>query len=58
MTEPVNAVDEIRKDVERLGGSVGPIQPNARWVQLDGIFTPEQLRRLAKAVEKGWKDRS
>ncbi len=58
MTEPVNAVDQIRMDVEKLGGSVGAIVPNARWVQLDGVFTPEQLRRLAKAIEKEWKDRS
>jgi hypothetical protein len=58
MTEPVNAIDQIRTDVERLGGSVGVIAPNARWVQLDGVFTPEQLKRLAKEVERKWKDRS
>jgi len=44
-------VDDIRKEVERLNGSVGEIIPVARWVELNGPFTPEQLRELADIVE-------
>lgn len=51
-------VEEVRTYVERLGGCVGPLQPNARWINLEGVFTPEQLRLLADAIEEAFKDRS
>ena len=56
--EPINAIEEIRKDVERLGGSIGDIRSTAKWVELHGPFTPEQLRRIAKEVDKKFKDRT
>jgi len=55
--QPIDAVGDIRKQVEATGGMVGEILPIARWVQLNGVFTPEQLRRLAKAIEKSWNGR-
>jgi hypothetical protein len=57
-TQPVDVVGEIRTQVENLGGTVGEILPVARWIQLTGVFTPEQLRSLAKAVEKSWNNRA
>lgn len=48
----LNNVDEVRKQVEGLGGSVGVPTPMANWIELHGVFTPDQLRKLAKAVEK------
>ena len=56
--EPINAIAEIRQELERLGGSVGPVRSNARWIELHGPFTPEQLRRIAKGVEKAYQDKS
>jgi len=53
--EPVSPVDDVRKQVEALGGTVGEILPIARWVQLNGVFTPEHLRTLATEIEKSWK---
>jgi hypothetical protein len=58
VVQPIDVVGDIRKQVENLGGTVGEILPVARWIQLNGVFTPEQLRSLAKAVEKSWNNRA
>jgi hypothetical protein len=50
-------VEQIRKEVENFGGTVGNITPMANWVELHGIFTPKQLKDLAQAVESQYGDK-
>lgn len=36
----------------RAGGYVKEILPRANWVEMHGMFTPEQLRAFADEVER------
>jgi len=49
-------IDQIRATVESLGGSVGTPTPMANWIELHGVFTPEQLRTIAAEIENQYGD--
>lgn len=50
----MTSIEEVRSQVENMGGSVSDPTPMANWIEIHGAFTPAQLRKLAKAVEKNF----
>ena len=49
-------LETIRATVESLGGSVGTPTPMANWIELHGVFTPQQLRTIAEEIENQYGD--
>ena len=45
-------IEEVRNEVAKMGGTVSDPLPMANWIEMHGVFTPDQLRKLAKTVEK------
>jgi len=44
--------DEAVTLTDQYGATASPILPRANWIELHGVFTPEQLRAFAVEVER------
>lgn len=44
----------LREDADKRGDIVGPLLP-ANWIELNGSFTPQELKTILVAVENNFK---
>lgn len=50
------SAEEIIAQAEERGEKISALLPRANWVQLEGRFTPEELRAIAHRVENAFKE--
>lgn len=43
---------EALQRANEYGAKIDPIVPQANWVNLEGMFTPEMLRAIADEIER------